>query len=256
MLNSDGASLSMILYGCSVFFGAGAGAGAAALSFFFLSPPFFPPPPPPLAPPARDFLHISTFPTTAANSGWLTQVVNQRTTFPYGLRKLLSQTSLNGYSRVQASTMSAKVIWCPTRYVLSIRYVWSVARAAPRSASALAAASALAGMYPATGYHQTQAGSSTSWAVQSIQASMVAESCRDDPINPVSRRMLAMKRAMAAELKITPCGVCSSGALPVGDMLLAAASTPSVSTSTLTPLYSAAMRGAKARKDPAGANNL
>merc|ERR1719491_198389 len=103
--NLDGASLSIILYGCSTFFATGAAATGASLSF--LSPPFFfflPPPSPPLAaafgascPGAVvSFLHNWTAPTTSLNSFWLTQVVNQRTTLVNGLRKFLSQTSFMG----------------------------------------------------------------------------------------------------------------------------------------------------------------
>ncbi|KAH7477018.1 uncharacterized protein KRP23_7692 [Phytophthora ramorum] len=56
-----------------------------------------------------------TSPTTAWNSGWFTSVENQRFTAEYGLRNSLSSTNLNGYTRAEATTMSARVICSPTR---------------------------------------------------------------------------------------------------------------------------------------------
>lgn len=97
-------------------------------------------------------------------------------------------------------------------------------------------------------------GSSTSWAAQSIHASTAAVSAKLLPMRPVSRRRPATNRAIACELKMTlPSGNSSRGSLPTG-LLVAAAR--SVLTSTVTPLYSAAIKVANARKDASGACSL
>ena len=48
---------------------------------------------------------------TALNSGWFTQVLNQRTTLPKGLRKSLSMTNFMGYTRAETTQMSARETW-------------------------------------------------------------------------------------------------------------------------------------------------
>jgi len=83
----------------------------------------------------------------------------------------------------------------------------------------------------------------------------MAEVCRNEPFPSrlVSRRNPAMNRDIDRDEYITsPCCVSNIGALPVGDFNAMDCSIPFVSTVTGIPVNSAAMSGAKAKKDPEG----
>mmetsp|Transcript_110977 Transcript_110977/g.264755 ORF Transcript_110977/g.264755 Transcript_110977/m.264755 type:complete len:339 (+) Transcript_110977:376-1392(+) len=178
----------------------------------------------------------ATFPRTFANSGWLTQSLNQRMRFGKGLRNLPSKTWRMASINAQQTEMSASVMLLPTMKVLWRQCLSSTVIAFATSSFAQAVASGTSAVTPIAGRTQVQRGTSSSCVLNSSQESIIPPSIRFWPYRPTGRLILEIYLAMAVLEKMQPLGVSRTGILPV------AAAPAFWGQDTSSPTYSAAIK--------------
>mmetsp|Transcript_33146 Transcript_33146/g.74131 ORF Transcript_33146/g.74131 Transcript_33146/m.74131 type:complete len:203 (-) Transcript_33146:39-647(-) len=166
------------------------------------------------------------------------QVSNHRLRFGLLCRKVGSSTLPIPSSNAQHMAMSAKVIWCPTMYMLSSKCLSTMVSAVSVSALAGARAPAQSESTLDEMPVHVERGLSTSLA-NSTQESTTPLSTKFCPYKPVSRRRRATYRAIATPEKMLPWSVSRMGTRPMAGAP-AAATLAGISSST--PLYRAASK--------------